>query len=350
MCVERLRRPEVGQWDLAFSFLMLVAPLAVLGIPGSFGRYIAHYEMRGQQNRLLRHTLLACCLLVVVASVMIFAFRYDVAQFWFGSQRCGEAVALLAVGLPIVALFNFAVCWFTGRRLNRFVFRIQFTQTLFFAVSCVFVFHTIATTALSVVVAYLLSCLFGLLLATSYLCLTQSLRQSDAAKPVHGNASENDLLWRKILPFAAWVWLSNALINLFGGLRSVAIGEFLFGRWRDPIACRSIPHIAYTSVAIVGRWRDGRFDDHTVPQQGLGIRSSGVRIKPAQLDAKSHWDDIAFVRQRRDDDRTIFVQRNLARQIYYRRVVTSFDHGLLWPGGVNAGRPKVFLVYRENLV
>ena len=39
---------ELGAWDLAFGFLLLAAPLAVLGIPGAFGRYVEHYRQRGQ--------------------------------------------------------------------------------------------------------------------------------------------------------------------------------------------------------------------------------------------------------------------------------------------------------------
>src|SRR5690349_2135694 len=35
---------ELGEWDLAFSFLTLAAPLAVLGLPGSFGRYVEHFR------------------------------------------------------------------------------------------------------------------------------------------------------------------------------------------------------------------------------------------------------------------------------------------------------------------
>ncbi len=40
--------PEtLGQWEMTYSFLMLAAPLAVLGVPGSFGRYAEHYRQRG---------------------------------------------------------------------------------------------------------------------------------------------------------------------------------------------------------------------------------------------------------------------------------------------------------------
>lgn len=39
---------QLGLWDVAFGFINLAAPLAVLGLPGSFGRYVEYYRQRGQ--------------------------------------------------------------------------------------------------------------------------------------------------------------------------------------------------------------------------------------------------------------------------------------------------------------
>ncbi len=51
----RLLDPEqLGQWDVAFGFINLAAPLAVLGLPGSFGRYFEYYRQRGQVHLFLR--------------------------------------------------------------------------------------------------------------------------------------------------------------------------------------------------------------------------------------------------------------------------------------------------------
>ncbi len=75
---------EVGQWDLAFSFLSIVAPLAVFGIPGSFGRYVARYEKNGQQRKFLNHSLVACLGLTLLASILIFFFRGSVSLYFFG--------------------------------------------------------------------------------------------------------------------------------------------------------------------------------------------------------------------------------------------------------------------------
>jgi hypothetical protein len=47
---------ELGQWDAAFAFLNLAGPLVVLGLPGSFGRYVEHFRQRGQFHVFLRRT------------------------------------------------------------------------------------------------------------------------------------------------------------------------------------------------------------------------------------------------------------------------------------------------------
>lgn len=204
---------EVGQWDLAFNFLVIVAPLAVFGIPGSFGRYVPRYEQRGQQNKFLRQTLIACIGLTALASTLIWMFREQVAQYFFGSSEDQNLVTILSVGLPAVVLFNFATSWFTGKRFNRAVFRIQFSQTVFFAVLCFLFFQIHSVTAAAVVLAYLLSCLVGILLAASY--APQQATPPGERLPSHTESDSRDAIWRKILPFAIWVWVSNALVNLF---------------------------------------------------------------------------------------------------------------------------------------
>ncbi len=204
-----LTAEQVGRWDLAFNFLVIAAPLAVLGIPGSFGRYLARLERDGRQFRFLRQTLLVCLTLAAAASSLAWWFDHTIARYFFGSTAFARDVRLLAVCLPAVIFFNFATSWFSGKRLNRFVFRIQFAQTAFFAVLCVVGFRFFAASAASVVVAYGLSCLAGLALAASYWLVDREPEQP------HGSGPLPVGIWNKLLPFAIWVWVSNALTNLF---------------------------------------------------------------------------------------------------------------------------------------
>ena len=221
----QLSSAEVGQWDLAFNFLGVMAPLAVLGIPGSFGRYLPRYEAEGTERKFLSQTLLASLGLSLLASGMIWIFRQPIARVFLGSTDHLPLVAILAVGLPFVALFNFANSWFTGKRQNRFVFRIQFSQALFFACLCVFAFQFFAVNAESVVIAYLASCLVGLILAAAY--VTRLPVDSEVPTP------RNAAIWSTILPFAAWVWVSNAMFNLFATCDRLLLVNFYSGEATD---------------------------------------------------------------------------------------------------------------------
>ncbi|HEY2147725.1 MAG TPA: hypothetical protein VGH32_07290, partial [Pirellulales bacterium] len=58
-----LEPDQLGEWDICFKFLMLGAPLAVLGLPGSFGRYLEYYRRRGHLKTFLRRTAAACTIL-----------------------------------------------------------------------------------------------------------------------------------------------------------------------------------------------------------------------------------------------------------------------------------------------
>ncbi|MGD0516345.1 MAG: hypothetical protein ABSA26_02310, partial [Thermoguttaceae bacterium] len=47
---------QLGLWDMTFGFLMLAGPLAMLALPGTFGRYAEYYRLRGQLRPFLART------------------------------------------------------------------------------------------------------------------------------------------------------------------------------------------------------------------------------------------------------------------------------------------------------
>lgn len=204
---EVLPPDEVGRWDLSFNFLMLAAPLAVLGIPGSFGRYIARYEESGQVSRFFRNSVCVCLLLTALFCLGFWSFDQSLARYFLGEASDDALARLLAVGLPAVVFFNFAISWFTGRRLNRYVFRIQFVQTLFFALLCVMFFAFRGPSAESVIAAYLGSCVIGLLLSIGY--------RSASSESADANVEGSIPIWRTVMPFAISAWAGDALMNLF---------------------------------------------------------------------------------------------------------------------------------------
>ncbi|MCE9604907.1 MAG: oligosaccharide flippase family protein, partial [Planctomycetia bacterium] len=75
---------QLGEWDLAFSFLMLAAPLAVFGLPGSFGRYVEAYRASGQLRTFLRRTTLGSVVPAIVFCVGSAVFSTSIAELIFG--------------------------------------------------------------------------------------------------------------------------------------------------------------------------------------------------------------------------------------------------------------------------
>ncbi|MDP7305839.1 MAG: oligosaccharide flippase family protein, partial [Pirellulaceae bacterium] len=67
-----LEDDELGRWSLAYNFLLLMAPLIVLGLPGSFGRYVERYRQRGQLRPFLWRTGVVC---VIAATAFYLGMR-----------------------------------------------------------------------------------------------------------------------------------------------------------------------------------------------------------------------------------------------------------------------------------
>ena len=200
---------QLGQWDLAFGFLMLAAPLALLGIPGSFGRYLEHYRQRGQVRAFLRRSTLVCggaSVLAVLAIVL--------RPSWFSSLIFGRAdqfalVLTVAATLAAVIAFNYLVTLFTALRSFRTVSAMQFLNTVLFAAIAITLLTTLPPSGLSVIAA------FGIASLLTAIYAAWRFRPIWLGTPVDSTALTHSTLWRKLLPFAFWWWMMNWIANVF---------------------------------------------------------------------------------------------------------------------------------------
>jgi O-antigen/teichoic acid export membrane protein len=120
-----LSAEQLGEWDMAFGFLMLAAPLACLGLPGSFGRYVEHYRQRSQLRTFLwRTTSVTIAMSVVAVAVMAWKPAWF-SQLIFGDDTHLGLMPLLAITLAIVIVFNFLTSLFISLRRNRIVSAMQ---------------------------------------------------------------------------------------------------------------------------------------------------------------------------------------------------------------------------------
>ncbi len=228
---------ELGRWSLSFSFLMMAAPLAVLGLPGSFGRYYEFYRQRGQVHAFLRKVLTLTAVLTVVSVVAVFSFPQPISQILLGTAEHAVLIRSLAVALTLIVALNVALSLATSMRQVRMVSIVQFVHSVLFAIVACVLLETTTLADQGAIIGY--SAAAAVALGISVWLLWQRLRDV----PADSQALDRSL-WSRLVPFAAWVWVSNALFNLFDTIDRLMIVHFA--------------HADVSTDALVGQYHSSR--------------------------------------------------------------------------------------------
>lgn len=243
---------ELGRWSLALSFLVLAAPLAVFGLPGSFGRYVEHYRGRSQLGIFLRRTVVVSSVFVSVTVGVLLWW----APFWawliLGDAELAFTMRILTITLIAVIAANFVTELLTAMRKVRAVSVMQFASSILFASVGIGLLSFTAMREKAVIIAFGVASLVAVLVAIKPL---QSVQREAS---VAGEALSQRSLWQKLVPFAAWMWLTNLLANLFEAAdrfmivhlsnETVASAESLVGQYH---ASRIIPCVLVAITAMV---------------------------------------------------------------------------------------------------
>ncbi|MFT5301036.1 MAG: PST family polysaccharide transporter [Mariniblastus sp.] len=230
---------ELGQWSMVWSYLMLLAPLAVLGLPGCFGKFTEHYRQRGQLQTFIGRISILSIVLTLLMSGLILAFPVRVSWILFRDPSQVGLVRLLAVALVVVTASNFMACLMESLRQVRTVTIMRFVAGLMFAVAGVGMLMVWENGSSAATFAFGLSCLVGMVPGVWVLWKCRSGIRNDGA------TLTQTTMWKRIAPFAIWLWASNLLNNLFevsdrymlihwsnleSGLAQGAVGQYHSGR------------------------------------------------------------------------------------------------------------------------
>jgi PST family polysaccharide transporter len=223
---------ELGRWSLSFSFLMMAAPFAVLGLPGCFGRYFEYYRMHGQARRFLRRILWPTALLTIIFATVVLTVPGTVSLLLLGTAEHAALVRGLALALVLVVALNVTTELAIAMRQVRLVSIVQFIHSILFAI---FACGLLATTSLAdqgVVVGYSVSGLIASGLAIWFLVgkvktLAPDTERLDSQRLDSDRCDRS--FWSRLLPFAAWLWVSNTLFNLFDTADRLMIVHFAQG-------------------------------------------------------------------------------------------------------------------------
>lgn len=275
---------QLGQWDLSFGFMMMAAPVALLGLPGSFGRYVEYFRQRGELSVFLRRMAVCTTLLTCLAVAAAIAGARGFSRLIYGSEDCRRLVVWLALGMGAWMCHMVLMALFNALRMTRVVSAMQFLNSAAFAVLGVGLLIAWQPSAEVVVGAFGAACLISSAIGATYV-----RRIWNGLAPTAGPAPQREF-WAKLAPFALWIWIANWLAHLFGladryliihhsGLPEVAalelVGQYhssrivplLFLGVAEMLAALVTPHLTHD-------WEAGRRED--VPRRlNLLLKSFG---------------------------------------------------------------------------
>ena len=240
-----LSSEELGRWDLSFAFLMSTAPLVVLGIPGSFGRFAEDYRVAGKSSQFILSTALACLASLLVSILCTVIFYGPISQFWLNSAPDLTWITTIIPALVLTVLFNYLSSLASGLRLHKIYARVQAIHGIVFAVACLVLLPLMAFKASSVVNSYAAACGLGAAI------LAYEIRREFRQKGYSVRPMETDSFIREtreslvqILPFAISICVATFITNAFS-----MGGRLLLLHWSESEA---------TGLLLVGYYHTAR--------------------------------------------------------------------------------------------
>ena len=201
---------ELGTWEMAYSFLLLAAPVVVLGLPGSFGRYLERFRQRGQLRTFLRRATIWTAALTVAACGLIVAAAPRFSDLIFGRPDATTLVVLLAFSLVAVILHHFLEALFASLRKYSIVSTMHFCQSVSFGAISLMLLWCWRFSAESIVIGYGMACLISAI----GILVWKGRALADEAVPDEPVAHRE--FWPPLVRFAFWVWVINLFCHLFG--------------------------------------------------------------------------------------------------------------------------------------
>lgn len=199
---------ELGHWALANSFFIFAAPLVVLGLPGSFGKFVEHYRQRG----CLRVYLIRTATVIAISSTLL-ALAMCISPKWFSWLVYRDEATTRVVAWTVIALlaqigYNVVYEVTLSLRQVRAISWMQFTNGVSFAAISIFWLSLGADWA-SLLASYAMACMLGMSLGI------WSVWKNCSQELANNGSMTHRELWPRILPFAAALWLTNLLGNTF---------------------------------------------------------------------------------------------------------------------------------------
>ena len=200
---------ELGQWSLVWSFLMLLIPLAMLGLPGCFGRYTEHYRTRGQLGYFISRIAITSTVLTLAASLSMLFFPEAFSEMMFRTSDQVLIVYAMAISVLMVSASNFLTSLMESLRQVRVVTLMRFITGMLFATIGIGLVLLFDDAAVGATLGFGISALLGVIPAIWILRKYRGTLQNTGERLTHS------AMWRRLAPFALWMWATNFFNNCF---------------------------------------------------------------------------------------------------------------------------------------
>lgn len=222
----------VGQWSMAYDFIIMITPIMLLGMPGTLPRYVEHFRNQGHLSQFLRRILTATVFLGVLFIALLMLLPDWFGWLVFLEPQSTSLIYGVGVGVIAIIAYNFVYQLVASLRQVSVASWMQFVQGIGFTVFGI-AWLTLGGGIIGLVLAFVVATILAIV--PGALALARGWR----GLPSSPNEFEAPKMWRRIVPFALALWAMNLLTNIFamsdrlmilhwipGGQGQAAVGQY----------------------------------------------------------------------------------------------------------------------------
>jgi polysaccharide transporter, PST family len=264
-----LDQDHLGFWAMSSSFFVLAAPLAILGLPGTLGRLVETFRIRGQLLTFLTRIFTVSLVSTLAFCALLLAFHDSLGQWILGVEVSLATMLLVVLTLGAVIAFNVTTELMNGLRQSRVASMMHSSNSIAFTVLSLPLLLLWPDWRV-LVFSFGLAGLIGLWPALRHRTLIRSPNESSPPTPL----AHHDM-WRRVIPLAISIWVMNLLVNLFDVVDRYALlylaptrdaGAAMVGQFHSaktlPLLLSSLTGLISTMLLpyLVADWEAGRRD------------------------------------------------------------------------------------------
>lgn len=198
----------LGQWAMALGFITMVTPMLLLGLPGSLPRYVAAYLNQGHLKAFLRRILWLTGVLSCAGFATMLLLPEIFGWLIFREPTSVNLVVAVALTVVSITIFNSMNELIASLRQVRVVSIMQFINSVSFTVIAIAWLYFDGS-LLGLIYSFAASCLIGTLPAWWVLAHYWHVI------PHNTDPLNAPSMWKRVLPYAAALWVMNLLANAF---------------------------------------------------------------------------------------------------------------------------------------